>query len=114
MRSAYAVSQPVLNAYLVRERDQQRRRELILVLFVILTVGAGLIGYVWVHLQLLQIGYHVSRLEKELGRLTAIQRQLELESEYETSPQVVESRARSELGMAHRSLEQLIFVGEQP
>ena len=62
MRSAYAyaVRRPVVNSYLVRERDRRRLRELGLVLLLVLTLGGGLLGYTWIHLEVLRTGFRVS------------------------------------------------------
>jgi cell division protein FtsL len=111
LRSAYAINQPVHNAYLVRERDRRRRRELLLVLLAMLPVGLALIGYVWVQHELMQIGYRVSDLEEELRELTRSHRQLELEAEIEMSPARIEERARRELGLQQRTLQQMRFLG---
>ena len=42
---------PVVNTYLVRERDRRRLRELALVLLVVLCLGGGLLAYTWIHLE---------------------------------------------------------------
>ncbi len=54
MRNAYAVRRPVANAYLVRERDRRRLRELAVVLLVVLSLGGGLLAYTWIHLEVLR------------------------------------------------------------
>lgn len=114
MRNAYAFRRPVVNTYLVRERDRRRQRELALVLLVVLCLGGGLLAYTWIHLEVLRTGYRIDSLERELGELTKQERQLRLEASYLASPSQVERRAVSELGMQLPALEQVIFWEELP
>lgn len=112
MRNVYAVRRPVINPYLVRERDRRRHRELATVLMISLSVGACLIGYVWLHVELLRVGYRVHLLEE---RLEAGQRQkklLELEASYQSSPKLIEERAMSELGLQKPEISQVVFERE--
>ncbi len=69
MRNAYAFTRPVANAYLVRERDRKRLRELALVLVAVGTLGIGLLSYTWIHLEVLSTGYKIDKLEKQLHKL---------------------------------------------
>ena len=114
MRSAYTVGRPVVNAYLVRDRDHQRLFELGLVLLVILILALGLIGYVWVQHALLQSGYRVTELERTLDRLERQRRQLQVEAEFLSGPAQIVERASEELGLQNRSPEQMIFPDELP
>lgn len=114
MRSAYAFRRPVVNTYLVRERDRRRQRELALVLLVVLCLGGGLLGYTWIHLEVLQTGYEIDALEKRLGELTKRERQLRLEASYLAGPSQIERRAVQELGMQPPALEQVVFWEEIP
>lgn len=114
MRNAYAVTRPVLNTYLVRQRDRRRLRELALVLLATLPVALGLLGYVWINLELLDIGYEIHRLESVLKSEAELQRKLLMEESYLSSPQLVEARASRELGMQAATLDQLVFAGELP
>ena len=114
MRNVYAFRRPVVNIYLVRERDRRRQRELALVLLVVLCLGGGLLAYTWIHLEVLRTGYRIDALEKQHGELTREERQLSLEASYLASPSQVERRAVSELGMQLPTLEQVIFWEELP
>lgn len=114
MRNAYAVTRPVLNTYLVRQRDRRRLRELALVLLATLPVALGLLGYVWINLELLDIGYESHRLEGVLKSESELQRTLLMEESYLSSPRLVEARAAVELGMLPANLEQVVFAGELP
>ena len=112
MRSAYAVRRPVVNTYLVRERDRRRLRELAVVLLVVVSVGGGLLAYTWMHLEVLATGYRIVELEKRLRDLGQEERRLRLESSYLASPQQIEGRAVAELGMHAPTMQQVIFWEE--
>jgi cell division protein FtsL len=114
VKSAYGVRQHVTNTYLVRQRDRRRRQELALVVVAVLPVAAALLGYVWLNVKLLNIGYEVYKLERALEQMEQKARELEIEVSYLSSPQQVTVRARAELGMVPVSLEQLVFAEEAP
>ena len=110
MRNTYVVRRPVVNAYLVRERDRRRFRELLVVVLLVLPLGIGLLADIWIHLQVIQTGYQLDQLERTLTQLEQQERRLRLESSYLASPQRVELRATQELGMAEPRPEQLVFA----
>ena len=110
MKTNYAIRRPVVNAYLVRERDRRRWRDLGVMLLLILPLALSLFGYTWVHLQLLETGFQINRGERELGRLQEVERRLDLDRERLSSPVRVERVARERLGMAPPGREQVIFL----
>lgn len=112
MRTAYARRRPVVNTYLVRERDRRRLRELARVLLLLLPLGFALVGNIWVRVEVIRYGYRIHELEGELAQLNRRERELRLEAAYLASPQRVEARAEKELGMRPPTLEQTIFSGE--
>ena len=114
MRSAYAFTRPVANAYLVRERDRRRVRELVLVLVAVLVLGGALLAYTWIHLEVTRTGYRIDKLEKELADSTREERKLRLEAAYLANPSQVERRAVTELHMQPPAMEQVIFWEELP
>ena len=114
MPGTYAVRRPVLNSYLVRQQDRKRLRELAFVLAAILPVALGMLGYVWLNLELLDIGYEIHRLEGTLEAEEQLERKLLMEAAYLGSPRRVEAWATEELEMVPASLEQLIFAREVP
>lgn len=114
MKSAYAVRRPVVNTYLVRERDRRRLRELAVVLLVVVSLGGGLLAYTWMHLEVLSTGYRIVDLERRLRDLAQEERRLRLEASYLASPQQIERRAVAELGMGDPAMEQVIFWEELP
>jgi len=114
LRNAYAFRRPVVNTYLVRERDRRRWRELALVLLVVLSLGGGLLSYTWIHLEVTRTGYRIDRLERELTERSREERQLRLEATWLASPSQIEARAVSELRMQPPALEQVVFWEELP
>ncbi|MEM7048549.1 MAG: hypothetical protein AAF604_02770 [Acidobacteriota bacterium] len=96
----------------MRERDRRRLRELAVVLALVVPLGLGLLAFTWLHLQVLETGYRVDRLEKALHEKSRRQKQLELEATYLSSPHRVEARASEELGMVPSSVDQVLFWGE--
>jgi len=114
LRSSYAFTRPVVNTYLVRERDRRRWRELGTVLLAVVLLGGGLLVYTWIHLEVMRAGYRIDSLERELTALTREERQLRLEATYLASPSRIEERAVNELGMQPPALEQVVFWEELP
>jgi cell division protein FtsL len=112
LRSEYAFRRPVLNSYLVRERDRRRARELGLVLLVVVVLGGGLLAYTWLHLEALRTGYRLDLLDRQLRELAQIERELQLEASYLAGPRLIEERAARELGMRQPALEQVVFWEE--
>ncbi len=112
MKSIYAVHRPVHNAYLVRQRDRRRVRELLLGLAGVLPLGVAFIAYTWIHLEVLRTGYRIDELDRRLHGLQEEERRLRLESSYLASPERIEERAYEELGMRAPDVDQVIFAGE--
>ena len=114
MRSGYVVRRSVKNSFLVRQHDRKRRRELGLVLLAVIPVASGMLGYVWLNLELVHVGYEVDRLERLLRQEEQRHRELQVETAYLSSPQQVRSRATDELGMITADLDRLVFLEEGP
>ena len=112
MRSPYAVHRPVENAYLTRERDRRLIRELLGVVAVVLVLGAGLLAYTWVHIEILRTGYRINRHEKELHQLLEEERRRSLEASYLAHPERIYERARADLGMREPTIDQTLFYEE--
>jgi hypothetical protein len=110
--NAYTVRRPVVNAYLVRERDRRRLRELALVLAAVFPLGAGLLAYTWQQLETLRLGYRIEALERRAHDLAQVERQLRLESAYLANPARLAERAASELGLASPGVDQILFLEE--
>ena len=112
MPNAYTVRRPVVNAYLVRERDRRRWRELGLVLAAVFPLGLGLLVYTWQQLETLRVGYRIEALERRAHRLEQVERQLRLESAYLGNPARLAERAGEELGLAAPRIDQVLFLDE--
>jgi cell division protein FtsB len=110
--STYTVRRPVVNAYLVRERDRRRLRELVLVVATVMPLGLGLAGYTWLQLETLRVAYRIEALEREAHTLAQTERQLRLEAAYLSSPDRIAARAHDELGLAEPAVDQVLFVEE--
>lgn len=109
-RIRYGIHQPVVNSYLVRERDRRRLRELALVVLAVMPLGGALLSYTWIHLEVLRIGYRIDQQERELHALGQDERLLRLEASHLTSPQRIAGLATKKLGMAPPRLEQMVFL----
>ena len=110
--SPYAGGRPIENFYLVRERDRRRLRELGMVLFGLLPLAAALLGYTWIHYEVRQSGYRIEKLERNLVELRNLERRLNLENAYLSSPARLEEEATTLLGMVSPTLDDLIFLDE--
>lgn len=114
MRSVYVIRRPVHNSYLVRQQDRRRRRELASVLLAFVPVAFGMLGYVWLNLQLVHIGYEVHRLERVLQLEERRERELRVEAAYLSSPERVRTEAAQGLGLVQADLDRLVFFEELP
>ena len=114
MRSEYVVRRQVDNSLLVRQRDRRRRRELAAVFLALVPVAGGMLGYVWLNLRLVHIGYEVDRLERTLTHEERRQRELWMEAAYLSSPERVRDEAANNLGLIEADLDRMVFIGEQP
>lgn len=112
MRSPYAVRRPVENAYLVRERESRRLRELAAVAATVVLLGAAFLAYTWIHTEITRIGYEVNQLEGQLHDLRQQERLLRLDISQRTHPKIIEQRARSELDMRPPNVSETVFWHE--
>lgn len=112
MPNAYTVRRPVVNAYLVRERDRRRLRELVLVLAAVFPLGLGLLAYTWLQLETLRVGYRIEALERRAHQMHQVERQLRLEAAYLANPTRLAERAGNELGLAAPRVDQVLFLEE--
>ncbi len=109
MRSPYIVRRAVENSYLVRQRDQRRRRELVRLGVAVVLLGGGLLLYTVIQVGILSAGYRVDELARELHRLEQEERYKRLAISQLASPGELEKRARQELGMEHPTIAQTVF-----
>lgn len=109
MPSAYAYHRAVENSWLVRQRDRRRRREQLRVLLYLLPLAAALVGYTWLHVEVLDVSYEIGGLERQLVELERERGELALQVAQRSSLPVVERRASDELGMVDQVAGQTIF-----
>ena len=102
----------MVNSFLVRERDRKRLRELMSVVLIILPLAVALLATIWIHLEVLGVGYRIDDHEDRLHVLSRGERQLRLEAAYLTSPERIERLAIEELGMKAPTLDGLLFAEE--
>ena len=114
MRGEYVAKRQVDNSYLVRQRDRRRRRELAAVFLALVPVASGMLGYVWLNLRLVHIGYDVDRLERTLKLEERRERELWVEAAYLSSPERIHTEAAQQLGMVEANLDRMVFVEETP
>lgn len=114
MRNEYVVKRQVDNSYLVRQRDRRRRRELAAVFLALVPVAGGMLGYVWLNLHLVHIGYEVDRLERTLIQEERRERELWVEAAYLSSPERIRTEAARELGLVEADLDRMVFIEETP
>jgi|GEM_PF-369843 len=112
MPSSYAYHREVDNTYLVRDRDRQRRRDLLRVVLWVLPMAAAVLGYIWLQVRVLDSAYEIGRLEQELTAAGRQHDRLSLEVARRTGLPLVESRARAELGMTSPRADATIFWPE--
>ncbi len=112
MPRRYAIHRPVENAYLHRERDRRLIRELLGVVALVLVLGSGLLAYTWVHVEIVRAGYRIDERQKELHSLLEEERRQRLEAARLTHPELIEERARRDLGMREPKLAQTLFYQE--
>lgn len=113
MRSSYVITRPVANEYLVRERDRKRLLDLLAIAGAVALVGGALLGYTWVHQEILRTGYTIDTLERRLGELGQERRELLLEHAKLTAVPTIATRAREELAMDRPTPAQvLVLAGE--
>jgi cell division protein FtsL len=95
----YAISKNVQNSLIVREVDEARQRQLWrwIGVALVLVVIAVILG--WQHVQLIQYGYRIERMQQERAAEEEVARHLQLEIEKLQSPQRIEQLATERLHM---------------
>jgi cell division protein FtsB len=109
----YAQKKPIENTHIVRERDRQRFRELIAVLFLGVPIGLFLLLFTWQNLEVIRLGREASRLQKQRAALEDQNKNLRLEIERLTSLDSVEQQAVT-LGLRPTEASRVILVSRPP
>jgi len=107
---AYAVRRPVENLYLVRERDRQRTRELVVLALAAVPPAVVLFLAIWANLETVRLGYQLAGVSKNREALLEKRHRLEMDRAQAAALARVEPIARGTLGMAPPTLDQVILV----
>ncbi len=106
----FAIKKDIRNNPVVREVDQQQRREFRQTLTLIGLVVAMVLFWAWPQLEALRTGYRVEGLRLQLDEAEARQRHLRLELESRRAPQDLDRRARRELHLVSPTERDTIIV----
>jgi hypothetical protein len=109
----YTQKKPIDNTHIVREKDRQRNRELLAVLFLGVPIGLFLLLFTWQNLEVIRLGREATRLQKALKDTEARHKQLESERDRLTSFDTVEKKA-AELGFERTAPSTIVMVEERP
>jgi len=96
----YAIKKDIRNNPVVRGVDHGQKREFLRTLWLAVVVVGTLLFAVWQHYEVVQYGYDIEKVRKDLVREETVSRQLRVEYERVHAPQYLESRATQELHMA--------------
>jgi cell division protein FtsL len=110
----YAIKKDLRNNPIVRGVDQKQRRALVRTLGVGVLVVGMLLFSAWQRYQMIDHGYRVEKLTKDIAEQEALNRRLRLEVETLRSPAVIESRAMRELQMAYPTPAETVLVERIP
>jgi cell division protein FtsL len=94
--------------------DEKQRRALLRTLAVGVLVVGMLLFSGWQRYQMIDHGYNVERLTKDIEAQEATNRQLQLEVDTLESPALIESRAMRELGMQYPTPAETVLVERVP
>ena len=107
---AYAVRRPVENLYLVRERDRQRTRELVVLALAAVPPAVVLFLAIWANLETVRLGYQIANVSKNREALLERKHRLEMDRAQAAALARVETIARGTLGLVPPTLDQVILV----
>ena len=107
---AYAVRRPVENLYLVRERDRQRTRELVVLALAAVPPAVVLFLAIWANLETVRLGYQLAGVAKNREALLERRQGLEMDRAQAAALARVELIARGTLGMVPPTLDQVVLV----
>lgn len=110
----YAIKKDLRNNPIVRGVDQKQRRALVRTLGIGVLVVGMLLFSAWQRYQMIDHGYRVEKLTKDIAEQEALNRRLRLEVETLRSPEMIESRAIRELQMAYPTPAETVLVERIP
>jgi cell division protein FtsL len=100
----------VRNARTRKSHFSLSARQVFLIIGLLLVFMGSGITYVWSTFEKTQIGYDLSRLQKEEMRLKETNRRLRLELAYLMSPENLERQAVEKLGLGPPDPEQIVVL----
>jgi len=106
----YAIKKDIRNNPIVREVDWQQKREFVRTLLVGAFVVAMLLFWAWPHLEIINGGYQLSRLRKDIANEEELNRKLRADLETLRAPQKIEARAVKELNMSAPGIERTLVL----
>lgn len=110
----YAIKKDVRNNPIVRGVDEKQRRALMRTFSVGVLVVGMLLFSGWQRYQMMDHGYNVERMTKEIAAQEATNRRLQLEVDTLQSPGMIERRAIGELHMAYPTPAETVLVERVP
>ena len=110
----YAIKKDVRNNPIVRGVDEKQRRALMRTFSVGVLVVGMLLFSGWQRYQMMDHGYNVERMTKEIAAQEATNRRLQLEVDTLQSPGMIERRANGELHMAYPTPAETVLVERVP
>lgn len=110
----YAIKKDLRNNPIVRGVDEKQRRALVRTLGIGVLVVGMLLFSAWQRYQMIDHGYRVEKLTKDIAEQEALNRRLRLEVDTLRSPEMIESRAMRELQMAYPTPAETVLVERIP
>jgi cell division protein FtsL len=96
---AFRLGKPIDNSRVVRQVDPRSRREILLLILLVIVLAAGLGLYAWPALEIRRAGQAGAMLDREKQRLIEENRKLRLEKAALENLRRVEAIAAKELGL---------------
>jgi len=94
-----------------RRTDRRNLTDLLCIIFSIAAMAGVLFGYIWVRMEIVNVGYESQQLQSTEDALLRIQKNLILEQETLKDPGRIDMLARNELGMMPLRPYQVIPAG---
>jgi cell division protein FtsL len=104
------LGKPIDNSRVVRQVDPRSRREILLLILLVIVLAAGLGLYAWPALEIRRANQAGALLDREKQRLIEENRKLRLEKAALENLRRVETIARRDLGLVTPAPEKLVVV----
>ena len=108
----YTQKKPIDNAHIVRERDRQRFRELLAVIFLGIPIGLFLLLFTWQNLEVIRLGRQATELQKVRRQIDEDNKRLQVELDRITALESVQKRA-TEMGLQKTEPSAIVMVSSQ-